>query len=116
MGKRKRSPNDSDTECERIIGLKNWEFNNEIETLALEKAFSNDERLTYLNLYLRLQNAKMEEYTNIGQKFSKKKGFKQWRENLSNVKKYAKIAIFKTQTMIEDITENQTENEEEIIE
>ena len=118
MLKRKHSQKDSDNECERIIGLKSWELNNEIESSALERAFSTDERLTYLNLHLRLQNAKMEEYTNIGQKFSKKKTpeSKRWlKDTLSKMKKFAKIAIFRTQTMIEDIMENETENEEEII-
>ena len=115
MGKRKRSQNDSYSEFERIIVLKNWELNNEIETLALENAFSNDEKLTYLNLHLRFQNSKMEEYSKLGQRISKTKTpeSKQWlRDELSKIKKFIKITIFKTQTIIDEIMENDTESEE----
>ena len=119
MTKRKRSQNDSENECERIIGLKNWELNNEIEALAFKNTFSNDELLTYLNLHIRFLNTKLAEYNNIDRKYSKKKipGYKQWREDtLNKMKKYTKGAIFKTQTMIDDIFENEYENEEIITE
>src|ERR1051326_4132805 len=107
MGKRKRSQNDSD-EFERITGLKSWELTNEIEALALKNAFSNDEKITYLNLYLRFHNAKNEEYTKLGQRIleTKAPGSKQWVKNeLSKLKKFTKVAIFKIQTIIDEIME-----------
>jgi len=118
MTKRKRSQNDSENECERIIGLKNWELNNEIEDLAFKNTFSEDELSTYLDLHIRFLNAKLAEYNNFDRKISKKKNpeKQQWREDILNkMRKYTRGAIFKTQTMIDEILEKEYENDEEVI-